>query len=98
MTSSPQEEIKNAAQAISDMHAATVPGEHAQAAGHAAANLCPGAGHQLLYLSPELHQLIDEAIEIGYATALQDVRSGKFDGDIRDWLPDLFSSQDGADR
>jgi hypothetical protein len=90
MTSSPQEEIKNAAQAISDMHVATVSGEHAQAADHAAANLCSGAGHQLLYLSPELQQLIDEAIEIGYATALQAVRNGNFDDEIPEWRPGLF--------
>ncbi|MEV0267090.1 hypothetical protein AB0I49_37915 [Streptomyces sp. NPDC050617] len=43
-------------------------------------NLCSGAGHQLLYRSTEMQQLIDEAIEIGYATPLQDVR----DGDIQE--------------
>ncbi|WP_399926916.1 hypothetical protein [Streptomyces kanamyceticus] len=90
MTPSPQEEIKKAAQAISDMHAATVPGQHARAAGHAAANLCSGAGHGLLYAPPELQQLITQAIEIGYATALQDVRDGDFDGDIRERRPGLF--------
>ncbi|WP_146051271.1 hypothetical protein [Streptomyces noursei] len=90
MTSSPQEEIKNAAQVISDMHVATVPSEHARAAGHAAANLCSGAGHRLLYAPPELQQLITQAIEIGYATALQDVRDGDFDGDIQEWRPGLF--------
>ncbi|KIE23734.1 hypothetical protein LK08_28555 [Streptomyces sp. MUSC 125] len=90
MTSSPQEAIKNAAQAISDMHIATVPGEHARAAGHAAANLCSGSGHRLLYVSAELQQLITQAIEIGYATALQDVRDGDFDGNIQEWRPGLF--------
>jgi hypothetical protein len=89
MTSSPQEEIKNAAQAISDMHVATVPSEHAHAAGHAAAKLCSGAGHRLLYSPTELQQLIAEAIEIGYATALQDVRDGDFDEAIREWRPSL---------
>ncbi len=90
MTSSPQEAITNAAQAISDMHIATVPGEHAHAAGHAAANLCSGAGHRLLYLPTELQQLVTEAIEIGYVTALKDVRDGDFDGDIRQWRPHLL--------
>ncbi|MBT2401129.1 hypothetical protein [Streptomyces sp. ISL-100] len=90
MTSSPQEEIKNAAQAVSDLHVAAVPGEHARAAGHAAANLCSGAGHRLSYASTELQQLITEAIEIGYATALQAVRDGDFDGDLQEWRPDLF--------
>ncbi|WP_159025307.1 hypothetical protein [Streptomyces pluripotens] len=90
MTSSPQEEIKNAAQAISDMHVAAVSAEHARAAGHAAANLCSGSGHRLLYVSAELQQLITQAIEIGYATALQDVRDGDFDGNIQEWRPALF--------
>lgn len=89
MTSSPQEEIKNAAQAISDMHVATVPSEHAHAVGHAAAKLCSDAGHRLLYAPTELQQLITEAIEIGYATALQDVRDGDFDEAIREWRPSL---------
>ncbi|WP_434592038.1 hypothetical protein [Streptomyces sp. A5-4] len=89
MTSPSQEEIRNAAQAISDMHLATVPGTHARAAEHAAANLCSGAGHSLLYAPMKLQQLIAEAIEIGYATALKDVRDGAFDDDIREWRPDL---------
>ncbi|MHC0429487.1 hypothetical protein ACX6XY_04750 [Streptomyces sp. O3] len=90
MTSSPQEEIKSAAQAISDMHVAAVPDEHARAAGRAAANLCSGAGHRLSYAPTELQQLITHAIEIGYATALQDVRDGDFGGDVREWRSSLF--------
>ncbi|MFI1174161.1 hypothetical protein [Streptomyces melanogenes] len=43
-----------------------------------------------MHLPTELQQLITEAIEIGYATALKDVRDGDFDGDIREWRPDLF--------
>ncbi|MDT0613607.1 hypothetical protein [Streptomyces lancefieldiae] len=92
MTSSPQEEIKNAAQAISDMHVATVSGEHARAASDAAANLYSSAGHRLLYAPPELRQLITEAIEVGYAAALQDVRDGDFDGNILEWRPALFEA------
>ncbi|MEH0429029.1 hypothetical protein QBB34_22380 [Streptomyces stelliscabiei] len=46
--------------------------------------LCSGAGHRLLYAPTELQQLITEAIEIGYPTALQDVRDGDFDGAIRE--------------
>ncbi|WP_179202368.1 hypothetical protein [Streptomyces caniscabiei] len=42
-----------------------------------------------MYAPPELQQLITEAIEIGYATALQDVRDGDFDGAIREWRPGL---------
>lgn len=91
MTSSPQEAIKNAAQAIWDMHVANIPSEHASAAQHAAANLFSGAGHQLLYVPTELQQLITQAIEIGYATALHDVRAGGFDGEIPEWRPSLFA-------
>ncbi|MFE1339808.1 hypothetical protein ACFW6K_19260 [Streptomyces sp. NPDC058733] len=90
MASTPQEQFKNAAQAISDMHVATVSGEHARAAGHAAANLYSGAGHRLLYAPPELRQLITDAIEVGYAAALQDVRNGEFDSNILEWRPALF--------
>ncbi|MEU3755100.1 hypothetical protein AB0H17_20375 [Streptomyces olivoreticuli] len=89
MTSSLREEIGNAARTVSNLHMATVPGEHARAADHAAANLCSGAG---LSVAPtELQQLITEAIQIGYAAALKDVRDGDFDGDIEEWRPDLFA-------
>ncbi|WP_328328683.1 MULTISPECIES: hypothetical protein [unclassified Streptomyces] len=90
MTSTSQEEIGTAAQAITDLHIATVPDEHARAAGHAAANLCSGAGADLLYAPPRLQQLIAEAIEVGYATALRDVHNGNFDEDIQEWRPVLF--------
>ena len=90
MTSTSQEEIENVAQVITDLHIATVPGEHARAASHAAANLCSAAGADLLYAPTRLQQLITEAIEVGYATALRDVRNGDFDGDIQAWRPDLF--------
>ncbi|OKJ31446.1 hypothetical protein [Streptomyces sp. CB01580] len=58
------------------MHAANIPSEHADAAQHAAANLFSGAGHQLLYVPTELQQLITQALEVGYVTALHDVRDG----------------------
>jgi hypothetical protein len=90
MTSTSQEEIGTAAQAITDLHLATVPDAHARAAGHAAANLCSGAGADLSYAPPRLQQLITEAIEVGYATALHDVRNGNFDEDLQEWRPALF--------
>ncbi|RYJ30537.1 hypothetical protein CU044_1272 [Streptomyces sp. L-9-10] len=87
MTSPSQEEIGSAVRAVSDLHMATVPDEHARAADHAAANLCSGAG---LSVAPAgLHQLINEAIQIGYSAALSDMRDGDFDDDIREWRPDL---------
>ncbi|PGH48130.1 hypothetical protein [Streptomyces sp. Ru87] len=90
MTSSSQEEIRNTAQAVTDLHIATVPGEHARPAGHAAANLCSEAGPALLAAPTQLQNLIAEAIEIGYAAALRDVRDGDFDGDLQEWRPGLF--------
>ena len=82
MTSPSQEEIKNVAQAVADLYTATVQDRDARGAGDAAANLCSGAGTALLYASPELQQLISNAIEIGYVTALQDVRDGALEEDL----------------
>ncbi|MFF0107378.1 hypothetical protein [Streptomyces hirsutus] len=90
MTSHPLDEIECAAQVITDLHIATVPGDHAQAASHAAANLCSGSGSGLLVAPTQLQKLIAEAIEIGYSTALRDVREGNFDGNLQEWRPDLF--------
>ncbi|MFJ9188288.1 MULTISPECIES: hypothetical protein [unclassified Streptomyces] len=87
MTSPSQEEIGSVVRVVSDLHMATVHDEHARAADHAAASLCSGAG--LSVAPPGLHQLVNEAIQIGYATALNDVRDGDFDDDIREWRPDL---------
>jgi hypothetical protein len=36
--------------------------------------------------------MLVHAIEIGYATAVQDLRDGSFDEDIRQWRPDLAGS------
>jgi hypothetical protein len=90
MTPTSQEDIGTVAQTITNLHIATVPDEHARAAGHAAASLCSGAGADLLYAPPSLQQLITEALEVGYATALRDVREGNFDDDIQGWRPELF--------
>lgn len=77
MTSPSQAEIENTAQVISNSHITAVPGEHARAAGDAAASLCSGAA---LRVAPtDLEQLIAEAMQIGYAAALWDVRDGDFD-------------------
>lgn len=72
------------------MHSATLTGEHAHAATHAAASLCSEAGHVLLYAPAALQQMIAEAIEVGYATALRDVRDGAFNDKLREWHPALF--------
>jgi hypothetical protein len=58
-----------------------------KAAEHAVANLWSEFG----YLSAPLEvlQMFHQALEVGYMTALQDVRDGKFDGEIAMWRPDL---------
>ncbi|MFZ3558473.1 hypothetical protein [Streptomyces sp. BH055] len=89
MTLYSQEEFEGAAQAISILHEETVSSSFARRAENAAADLCSGAGPELLHIPTELHQLIDQALEIGYAAALKDVRAGKFDGDIPQWRPEL---------
>ncbi|MBB5939460.1 hypothetical protein [Streptomyces zagrosensis] len=44
----------------------------------------------LLYAPAALQQMIAEAIEVGYATALREVQNGDFDDKLREWHPTLF--------
>ncbi|MGH3328985.1 MAG: hypothetical protein ACRDPT_14545 [Streptomycetales bacterium] len=37
-------------------------------------------------------QMLVQAIEAGYMTALQGVRNGDFDDEIRMWRPDLYEA------
>jgi hypothetical protein len=37
----------------------------------------------------EVLQMFHQAIEVGYLTALEHVRAGNFDGEIKMWRPDL---------
>jgi hypothetical protein len=37
----------------------------------------------------EMIDLVEQAIQIGYAAALKDVENGDFDDDILQWRPDL---------
>ncbi|GGQ11871.1 hypothetical protein BKA00_006611 [Actinomadura coerulea] len=62
---------------------------HERSASEAAANLMSGTG--LLYESPELLEMLERAIEVGYAAALSHVEDGRYDDDIRDsWRTELF--------
>jgi len=83
MSTPSPEEIENVAQAISALHAETVRDPDARRVGEAAANLCSGAGAELLYAPPEVQQLIANAIEIGYAAALQDLRDGALSEELQ---------------
>lgn len=89
MTSALPEEITNTAEAISIMHSITVDAEYARAAHEAMTNLCSGAGYALLYAPEEIRKLVEQAIEVGYATALKDVADGRFDDEVRQWRPGL---------
>jgi hypothetical protein len=59
----------------------------ALAADRAVANLLSEFGY--LNAPLEVLQMFKQAIEVGYMTALQDVRAGNFDGEIAMWRPDL---------
>jgi hypothetical protein len=83
-----REAIDDWVRAVSELHASVVPdGRYARAAAEAAAILWSGSGYQ--DAPPRVQQMLVQAIEVGYLTALQNVRDGDFDGDIRMWRPDL---------
>lgn len=87
MANTPQEQLDGFVRAINDLHMATVRGEDAQAASHAAANLHSGSGY--LDAPMEMLEAFTRAIEIGYAAALHDVQDGHFDQEIRSGRPDM---------
>jgi hypothetical protein len=62
------------------------PGD-ARAAEHAVAYLWSEYG--FLSAPLEVLQMFHRALEIGYMTALEDVRRGSFDAEISLWRPDL---------
>lgn len=82
------DEIDDWVRAIGHLHdsVARDPGD-ARAAAEAVANLWSGYGYQ--NAPPSVLQMFTEAMEIGYVTALQDVREGGFDDEIAMWRPDL---------
>jgi hypothetical protein len=53
----------------------------------AVANLWSGYGYQ--EAPTHVLKMFVQAIEIGYAAALRDVRDGHFDSQIQMWRPDL---------
>jgi hypothetical protein len=80
-----EEEIDDWAQAIARLHEITAgdPGD-ARVAG-AVASQWSGFGYQ----NAPLRVLLVQAIEVGYMTALKDVRDGDLDDEIRMWRPGL---------
>ncbi|MFE5868759.1 hypothetical protein ACFQ6V_08905 [Streptomyces roseifaciens] len=90
MTATSKEQLDELIQVVANLHIATVRDEDARVASEAAANLCSGTG--FLNAPMEVLQMFAQAIEVGYAAALHDVRDGAFDERVRDWRPDLFEA------
>ncbi|MEU4449839.1 hypothetical protein AB0F44_00830 [Nocardioides sp. NPDC023903] len=91
MDATPREHLDNFVQAVNNLYAATVHDEDVRAASEAAANLASGSGY--LNAPTELIEAFTQAIEVGYAAALSDIRRGDLDSKIEGWRPDLFTSE-----
>jgi hypothetical protein len=87
MTATPKDEISNWVQAITRLHEATVRDDDTRAASDAAASVWSGGG--FLDASAEVLQMFTQAIEVGYATALQHLREGYLDDEVRTWRPEV---------
>ncbi|MFC4948289.1 hypothetical protein [Pseudonocardia sp. GCM10023141] len=74
-------------EAVAVLHEQTVRSEDAQEASTAAASAWSGSGY--LDAPAEVMEMLTQAVEIGYATALDDLRSGRLDDAIREWRPEL---------
>jgi hypothetical protein len=84
----PQAEVDDWLDAIARLHGGGRwdPGDW-QAAERAVTNLWSEFGY--LNAPLEVLQMFHQAIEVGYMTALQDVRGGSFDTEIAMWRPGL---------
>jgi hypothetical protein len=83
-----EDDVTNWAEAIANLHAHTAhdPGD-ARTAYEAMANLWSGYGYQ--DAPTEVLQMLIEATEVGYMAALNDLRDGNLDDEIRMWRPEL---------
>lgn len=81
-------DVDSWAEAVTNLHASIAhdPGD-ARRAYDAVANLWSGYGYQ--DAPAEVIGMLVSAIEIGYMVALEDVRDGDLDEEIRMWRPDL---------
>ena len=84
----PDPDLSSWAAATAGVHEVVVPAQDACAAAEAAARLWSEFGFHHAP-TPVLEMLV-QAIEAGYATALRDIRDGRLDGEIRMWRPDLM--------
>ena len=80
------------ARAIANLHASTAHNEgDERLAYRAVANLWSGGGHQ--DAPTEVLRMLLSAIEVGYMSALNDVRAGGLDEEIRMWRPELAEQE-----
>lgn len=82
-----EEQVNDWVEAIARLYASEVADVDARTANEAAANLWSGFGYQ--DAPPEVLRMFSEAIAVGYAAALRDVRDGRLDEEIRGWRPEL---------
>jgi hypothetical protein len=82
-----EDEINGWIDAIAVLYGTAVRDEDARVTAEAVANLWSGFGYQ--DPPPQVQQMLIQAIEIGYATAMHDVRDGQFDGEIKMWRPNI---------
>ncbi|GGK41767.1 hypothetical protein GCM10010124_38220 [Pilimelia terevasa] len=88
MADIPEEAIDNWISAVANLHDyATRDPADARAADEAVAMLWSGYGYQDAPM--QVLRMFCQAIEAGYATALRDVREGRYDAEIQTWRPDL---------
>jgi hypothetical protein len=80
-------EVQQWCKAIAHLHAGEVRREVAPDVQHGVAMPFSAWGFQAAPI--EVLQMMANAMEIGYARALEDVRDGKYDREVRAWRPDL---------
>lgn len=84
----PQAEVDEWIDAVRRMHYGELSDPDCwEPAARAAVNLMSGCG--VIDAPRDVLKMIRQAIETGYAKALEDVRDGRFDGQIQMWRPDL---------
>ncbi len=88
MTAIPESQVDEWVDAITNLHAIALRDDAAhRIAYEAVANLWSGFGYQ--DAPPQVQQMLINALEAGYATALSNLRDGDLDDEIREWRPDL---------
>jgi hypothetical protein len=82
-----EDDIRGWVDAVASLHHNAVHDQDARAAADAAANLWSGLGFR--DAPTDILEMLVQAIEAGYATALHDLRDGGLDEAVRAWRPDL---------